>query len=99
MSDLHVIATMRADPARAEKLRSLLLPATEAFRKEPGCLSYALLEDQKRPGRFVTHECWRDKPALDEHMQSPAMKEYGPQIKALLVEKMSQDFFDALKVL
>ncbi|CAN5196759.1 putative quinol monooxygenase [soil metagenome] len=99
MSDLHVVATMVSREGKADALRDALLPATQAFREEEGCLSYALLEDQTRPGRFMTFEHWRDRAALDVHMQSPAMKALAPRIPELLGEALKQDFLDARLVL
>jgi quinol monooxygenase YgiN len=95
MSDLYVVATMVSREGMADALRDALLPATEAFRQEDGCLSYALLEDRDRPGRFMTFERWRDRAALDAHMTSPAMKALAPRIPELLGEELKQDFLDA----
>lgn len=94
MSDLYVVATMVSRDGKADALRDALLPATQAFRQEDGCLSYALLEDRDRPGRFMTFERWRDQAALDAHMQSPAMAALAPLIPDLLGEALKQDFLD-----
>ena len=95
MPDLHVIATMVSREGKADALRDALEAATRAFRQEDGCLSYALLEDQNRPGRFMTFERWRDRAALDAHMQSPAMDDLAPRIPELLAEALKQDVLDA----
>lgn len=95
MSDLYVVATMVSREGKADALREALEPATRAFRQEDGCLSYALLEDRDRPGRFMTFERWRDRSALDAHMQSPAMKALAPRIPELLGEELKQDLLDA----
>jgi quinol monooxygenase YgiN len=47
-------------------------------RKEPGCKHDSLLEDQKRPGRFLAFETWADQAALDAHMKTPALEAAGP---------------------
>lgn len=95
MSDLYVVATMVSREGKADALRDALLPAVEAFRLEDGCLSYALLEDHVRPGRFMTFERWRDRAALDAHMQSAAMKALAPRIPELLGEALKQDLLAA----
>ena len=99
MADLFIIATMIAKPGKADALRDLLLPATDAFRQEDGCLAYSLLEDRKSPGRFMTYEAWRDEAALKAHMSSPTMTAATPKMKDILAEPLTQDFLDALKVL
>jgi quinol monooxygenase YgiN len=99
MSDLYIIATMVSRDDKADALREVLLPATEAFRQEDGCLAYTLLEDQKQPGRFMTYERWRDRAALDAHMHSPAMAKLAPSLPDLLGEELRQDFLDARLIL
>lgn len=99
MSDLYVIATMTAKPDKADALRTALLPAVEAFCQEDGCFAYTLLEDRRRPGRFVTYERWRDSAALDAHMTSPTMRDLSPLLPELLAEDMTQDFLDAHLIL
>lgn len=99
MSDLYIIATMIAKPDRIASLREQLLPAVTAFRQEPGCFAYTLLEDKKRPGRFVTYERWTDEAALKAHMSAPTLQALKPLLPDLLAEEMTQDFLETLVVL
>jgi len=99
MTDLYIVATMTVRAEDAPRAKALLEPATEAFRKEDGCLGYTLLADRKSPGRFVTFERWRDEVALAAHMKSPTMAALSPSLKALLAEPMTQDFLSALRIL
>lgn len=93
---LQVIATLVAKDGAQDRLRQALLPAIARFRAEPGCLAYALLEDHRRPGRFMTYETWADDAALAAHMTSPTMTELGPLMKASLEGGVSQDFLSVL---
>ncbi len=88
--NLYVTAVLSSKPDRADELRELLVSATPAFRQEDGCLAYALHEDMKRPGRFVTYEMWRDQEALAAHMQSPTMQSAEPRLKELMQGEMQQ---------
>jgi quinol monooxygenase YgiN len=99
MADLYIVATMTAAADHAPQLKSLLVPAVAEFRQEDGCFAYTLLEDQKKAGRFVTYERWRDAAALEAHMTSTAMKALEPKLKGLLTESLTQDFLTALKIL
>ncbi len=85
---LFVVATIVAKPDKVDALRALLVSAVAAFKKEDGCLHYSLYEDLKRPGRFVTHESWRDQAALDAHMHSPTMEQAGPSLPEMLAEPL-----------
>ncbi len=80
-------------------MRAALLPATEKFRQEDRCLPYTLLEDQKRPGRFLTYERRRDAEALKAHMEAPTMQDLKPLLPGLLDEEIKQDLLDARLVL
>jgi quinol monooxygenase YgiN len=96
MNSLKVIATMVAKGGAELELRATLLPVIPKFRAEPGCESYVLLEDTKKPGRFMTYETWADEAALAAHMKSPAMKALAPKMKELPDEPIEQDFLAAL---
>ena len=99
MADLYIVATIVSKESKADDLRAALLSATEAFRQEAGCLGYTLLEDQKRPGRFMTYERWQDAAALAAHMASPTMEALKPLLPQLLAEDLKQDFLDARLIL
>lgn len=40
-------------------------------RKEPGCLSYELFQDDENPVEFITVEQWSDSSAVEAHMATP----------------------------
>ena len=87
---------MTAKSGKQDELRALLLPATQAFRAEDGCKAYALHEDEKQPGRFVTYEIWRDHDALAAHMKSPTMEEAKPRLAEILDGEMEQYLLSTL---
>ena len=95
-TELKIVATLVAKPGLEDQLRKLLEPAVHQFRQEPGCRSYALLEDRKQAGCFLTYETWADELALEQHMASPAMKELQPKLKDLLQGGIQQDFLSLL---
>ena len=95
---LYVIAEIVAKPDKADDLRKLLVPFVASSRKEPGCKSYALLEVQGEPGRFLTFESWADKPSLDAHMVTPQMKEIAPKLGDLLGKPFTQIFMNAVSL-
>lgn len=95
-TELKIVATLVAKPGFEDQLRQLLEPAVHAFRQEPGCQGYALLEDRHQAGRFLTYETWADESALKQHMASPAMKALQPKLKDLLQGDIKQDFLSLL---
>ena len=95
-NNLVIIAELVSKPERADDLRNLLVPFVEGARKEPGCEHYTLLEDRKRPGRFLTYEIWTDEAALAAHMQTPAIKAAGPKLATILAAPFTQAFLSVL---
>jgi quinol monooxygenase YgiN len=96
MANLKVIATLVAMAGAEDAVRRLLIPAVGAFRAEPGCTAYVLLEDRQQAGRFFTFETWADEGALASHMHSPTMQVLMPKLKELLETQIKQEFLSAL---
>ncbi|MDM0106027.1 putative quinol monooxygenase [Variovorax sp. J22R24] len=92
-NSLRIVATLVARSGSEDKVRALLAPAVHAFRLDPGCEGYILLEDRERPGRFMTYETWANEAALVRHMKSPTMMALAPRLKELLESAIRQDFF------
>ena len=93
---LRVIAELVAKPGMADDLRKLLVPFAQGVPKEPGCLSYTLLEVQSEPGHFFTYETWTDAAALDAHLNTPQFKAAGPVLFPMLAKPLSLSKLDAL---
>lgn len=81
---LYVIAELVAKTGHEATLRDALVGFAKSAPKEAGCLSYRLLEDSKRPGRFLTYETWTGEAALKAHLTSPAMAAAGPTLTKIL---------------
>jgi quinol monooxygenase YgiN len=94
-SGYFVIAEIVSEKEKADELRALLVPFAESSAKEPGCLSYTLLEVIAEPGRFLTFERWTDKAALDAHMVTPEIKAIVPKLQPVLAKPFTQLFLDA----
>ena len=94
-SGYFVIAEIVSKKDKADELRALMVPFAEGATKEPGCLSYTLLEVIGEPGRFLTFERWTNKAALEGHMHTPAIKEIVPKLTPVLAKPFTQLFLDA----
>jgi quinol monooxygenase YgiN len=94
-SGYFVIAEIVSKKEKADELRALMVPFAEKAAKEPGCLTYTLLEVIAEPGRFLTFERWADKAALDVHMTTPHIKEIVPKLEPVLAKPFTQLFLDA----
>ena len=83
MKTITVVAAFQARPGKEAELRAALLGLLAPTRKEIGCLNYDLHEAPVDPARFLFHENWTSKAALDAHMQSPHLKALIPRVDEL----------------
>jgi quinol monooxygenase YgiN len=83
MKTLTVVATFQARPGKAAELRAALTGLLAPTRQETGCINYDLHASPDDPAKFLFHENWTSKAALDKHLQSPHIKALLPRLDAL----------------
>ncbi len=84
---LRVIARIKAQADKVEELRSVLSSLVEPTRKEPGCLSYNLLQNNEDPTDFTLVEEWESNKALESHIASKHFKDAGAKFRGLVAAK------------
>jgi quinol monooxygenase YgiN len=72
---LKVIARIKARPNKVGELLSVLTSLLEPTRKEPGCLSYTLLQNNEDPTDFTFVEEWQSNAALESHFTTKHFKD------------------------
>jgi quinol monooxygenase YgiN len=72
---LRVIARVKARPDKVNELRSILSSLVEPTCKEPGCLSYKLLQNNEDPTDFTLVEEWQSNAALESHFATQHFKD------------------------
>lgn len=72
---LRVIARVQPRPGKANELLSVLSSLVEPTRKEPGCLSYKLLQNNEDPTDFTLIEEWQSNTALESHFATKHFKD------------------------
>jgi quinol monooxygenase YgiN len=86
MSELDVVAVIRAQAGHEDAVRGALQELVAASLLEEGCLSYELKVASDQPTVFVTLEKWRAPEDLAAHMQTPhiaaALGAAGPYLVA-----------------
>jgi quinol monooxygenase YgiN len=85
MKNITVIATFQARPGKETDLRAALVGLVAPTRKEAGCINYDLHGLPEDPARFLFHENWASKDALDAHLRSPHIKALLPRVDELCV--------------
>jgi len=72
---LRVIARVKARPDKVNELLSVLSSLVEPTRKEPGCISYNLFQNNQDPTDFALIEEWKSGPALESHLATKHFKD------------------------
>jgi quinol monooxygenase YgiN len=62
---------------------ALLKHYRDASLKEDGNLRFDILQETGRPNRFAIVEAWRDKAALDAHVQTSSTQQFRDKLKAI----------------
>ena len=83
MKTITVAATFEARPEKETELRDALIGLVGPTRKEAGCINYDLHVSSENPRRFLFHENWTTKMALEAHLQSPQIQALLPRLDAL----------------
>ena len=73
-SGVRVVARVVARPGKEDELRTLLRGLIEPTRREPGCVTYELLQNTADPTDFTFVEEWCSEADLDAHLQSPHLR-------------------------
>jgi glc operon protein GlcG len=62
-------------PGKADPLKAHLLSLAEPTRAEAGAIAYDLFESPERPHEFMRFEIWKSAEALEQHKQTPPLRE------------------------
>ncbi len=91
-----VVATFEARPGQENALRNALTGLVAPTRQEAGCLNYDLHVLPENPARFLFHENWTTKAALDTHLQSAHIQALLPQLDQLCVAPPVIEIWDRI---
>ena len=80
-----VVATFQAKPGKESELKKALISLVAPTRRETGCLNYDLHILPEDPTKFLFHENWTTKAALDAHLQTPHIQVLLPRLGDLAV--------------
>ena len=92
-----VIARFVAKPETATELRKELLGVISPTRAEEGCINYDLHRDPNDPTRFMFHETWISKKALDQHLNTPHLQALQEKTEKLLAEPLDMTLWQTIE--
>ena len=76
MTQVTVVARIKAKPEASTKIHEELLKLIEPTRSEDGCINYDLYQDNEDPSLFFFLENWESRELLDKHLESEHIKAY-----------------------
>lgn len=82
-NNIRVVARIQAREEKTEDVSRLLTGLIEPTRREPGCVSYELLENREDPTDFTFVEEWTDADAFARHFETAHIRNALPQLKDL----------------
>ena len=84
MPRIAIIAQLRAQPGKRQKLMDALAPLHDAVKAEPGTEIFTMHASDADPDLVLFYEVYKDKDALAAHQQNPALKAIGPAMAGLV---------------
>lgn len=88
MSQLTLIAFLRARSGQEEELGRRLTALIEPTRAEAGCVDYHLHRSNEDAAVWALYENWRSPADLDAHFQTPYLKDFVARKDEVLAEEM-----------
>lgn len=83
---VRVVAHFHARPETADAVREIVKGFVEPTRKEDGCISYVLMQNDADPLEFTFVEEWASDAALDTHLQTPHLTNGAAKLAGLLAK-------------
>ena len=86
MGEAHVTVLTHVDivPPKVDEGTELLLEFVASARDSPGLVRLALLRQTARKNHFELLWVWRSRADYEQHLRSPATREFRARIKPLL---------------
>lgn len=84
---LRVIAQAHAKLDHVAQVREILTALVDVTRREPGCLSYELLQNHADKTEFVVVERWASAAAEQAHFMTPHLLAALQQLSGLLTSE------------
>ncbi len=84
---LRVIAQAHAKLDHVAQVREILTALVDVTRREPGCLSYELLQNHADKTEFVVVERWASAAAEQAHFMTPHLLTALQQLSGLLTSE------------
>lgn len=76
MSQLTIVANIKAEVDKIELVKAELEKLIEITRAEAGCINYDLHQDNDNPAHFLFYENWESRELWQAHMANQHLQDY-----------------------
>jgi len=83
-----VVVRIKAKTGMEVRVRQELLNLLKPTRAERGCINFDMHQAPNDPALFLFHENWVSEEDLKRHFETPHIKRWIEEAKALLAEPM-----------
>ena len=83
-----VVVRIKAKTGMETRVRQELLNLLKPTRAERGCINFDMHQAPNDPSLFLFHENWVSEEDLKRHFETPHIKRWIEEAKALLAEPM-----------
>ena len=81
-----VVARIKAKSGKEVQVKQELLKVLSPTRSEAGCINYDLHQSFDNQAHFLFYENWTSQEALNEHLETPHVRNFLNQADQLLAE-------------
>ncbi|WP_420332826.1 putative quinol monooxygenase [Roseibium sp.] len=86
MTQLTIVANIKANPDKIDLVKAELLKLIETTRSENGCINYDLHQDNDNPAHFMFYENWESRELWQIHMNAPHLAAYMQATEGAVAE-------------
>jgi quinol monooxygenase YgiN len=97
-STLKIIATINALKGKEKQLQNVLIKLIKPSRKEPGCISYTLLNNLADQTEYTFYEEWKTEKDLNTHMQSSHFQEAVSSLEGLIASEPKIEQYYSIEI-
>ncbi|MFY9173896.1 MAG: putative quinol monooxygenase [Peptococcia bacterium] len=85
---IKIVVKVTVKPGKAEDFKNIAAELVAETRKEEGCISYQLFQDNQNPDLLFFIEEWTNGEALNAHRETKHFKDCGAKLPDLLAKDM-----------
>ena len=86
MSQLTIVANIKANVDKIELVKTELLKLIKVTREEEGCINYDLHQDNENPSHFMFYENWESRELWQTHMNNQHLADYMTATEGAVAE-------------